>query len=94
MIVAEEERMYQKKFLRAFGQKIAVARKGTGLKQAEFAKKIGIAPSYLASIETGRRWPHLNIMCDIAKELGTTPYALVGGIDDEIGARTALWPKI
>ena len=84
-MVIEQDRVYAKKFLRIFGGRIAVARKGVGLTQAEFAKKVGIAPSYMASIETGRRWPHLNIICDIADELGTTPDKLVVGIEDAIG---------
>lgn len=93
MVATEEEQIYQKKFLKAFGERIAATRKNTGQTQAVFAAKVGIAPSYLASIETGRRWPHLNIICDIAKELGTTPYALVAGIESEVAAKTAARQK-
>lgn len=94
MAITQEERTYQKKFLKAFGERIATARKSMGLTQAEFASKVNIAPSYLASIETGRRWPHLNIICDISAELKTAPYALVPGIENEIAARTEVRPKI
>jgi transcriptional regulator with XRE-family HTH domain len=96
-MATEQDQMYAKKFLKVFGGRIATGRKDKGLTQAEFATKIGIAPSYIASIETGRRWPHLNIICDIADELGTTPFALVAGIESQIGwggIRTEVQPKI
>lgn len=74
-------------FLRAFGDRIAAGRKKLGLTQAEFAEKAEISTAHLASIETGRRWPHLTIISVIAGVLGTTPYGLVRGIDQEIERR-------
>ena len=85
MATATEEKVFEKKFLRVFGGRIGAARKGMGLTQAEFAKKVNVAPSYLASIETGRRWPHLTIIYSIAEALGKEPCQLLEGIEEEIG---------
>ena len=85
MTTATEEKVFEKKFLRIFGSRIGVGRKGVGLTQVEFAEKVSIAPSYLASIETGRRWPHLTIIYSIADALGKEPHQLLEGIEDEIG---------
>ncbi|MDN5274735.1 MAG: DNA-binding protein [Candidatus Saccharibacteria bacterium] len=65
------------KFLRRFGSEIHIMRKDRGLTQKEFAKVTGISPSYIASIESGRRWPHINILYAIANNLETTPHELI-----------------
>jgi transcriptional regulator with XRE-family HTH domain len=51
------------------------------LTQSEFTRRVGIAPTYLASIETGRRWRHLVIVCNVADIPGTSPADLVRGIE-------------
>lgn len=72
----------ERKFLQRFGRQIAVRRKGLGLTQKDFAQRINISTAYVASIETGRRWPYITILYSIADALGTTPYNLMSGADN------------
>lgn len=67
----------EKNFLRTFGKHIAVRRKSLGLTQCELAKSVEISSAHIASIETGRRWPHLEIIRAIAKAPSTTPFELM-----------------
>jgi transcriptional regulator with XRE-family HTH domain len=41
------------------GAKILAAREGLGVPQAEMARRIGVSPSYLSRIETGKETPGL-----------------------------------
>ena len=43
--------------MKAFGRKVAAARKAMGLTQIAFAEKIGIGQSFMSSIENGTRKP-------------------------------------
>ena len=48
-----------------------------GLSQQELADNIGIAKSYISSLELGYRAPHLNLLVKIAQALGVRPGELV-----------------
>lgn len=67
----------EKSFLKAFGASVASARMAKSLTQKQLAYRVNIAPAYLASIETGRRWPHLSIIHGIADELDTTLHKII-----------------
>lgn len=47
----------ERKFLLAFGRRLAELRKARGLTQSEFAEALDISRLSLAYFETGRRWP-------------------------------------
>ena len=67
--------MIQKRaFLKAFGVSAPMAK---SLTQRQLAYRINIASAYLASIETGRRWPHLSIIHGIADEPDTTLHKVI-----------------
>lgn len=72
----------EKDFLQKFGRQIAIRRKSLRLTQKDFAQRINISTAYVASIETGRRWPYITILYSIADALGTTPYNLMSGMDN------------
>jgi len=72
----------EKDFLRKFGRQIAIRRKSLGLTQKDFAHRAHISAAYVASIETGRRWPYITILYTIANALDTTPYNLISGADN------------
>lgn len=52
-----------------FGRWLAAKRKEHCLTQKELAKLVGISSAYIASIESGRRWPRLAIHHAIADTL-------------------------
>lgn len=43
-----------------------------GIKQKEFAEKVGVTPQYLCLIEKGKVEPRRDLMIKIAKELDST----------------------
>ena len=51
-------------------ERIKQVRKAVGLKQAEFAEKIGIKPNTVTSYETGIRVPSDAIILSICREFG------------------------
>lgn len=53
-------------------------RKAAGLRQAELAKKIGVAQNSVASYESGTRKPEVQNVPKIAKALGVTLDELYG----------------
>lgn len=50
--------------------KLIAARTGKGIKQGEFAKKLGVTPQYLRLIEIGKVEPRRDLMLKIAEALG------------------------
>ena len=52
-----------------FGEVIQKYRKGTGLSQAAFAKRIGVASAYVSMLENNRKEPSLKLLRGIAKVL-------------------------
>jgi putative transcriptional regulator len=55
-----------------------------GITQKEFAKKVGITPNYLISVEMGRVEPRRNLMVKIAKELDADVTELFFSEDKEV----------
>ena len=52
-------------------------RDAAGLSQQELADRVGIAKSYVSSLELGYRAPNLNLLVKIARSLGVRPGELV-----------------
>ena len=52
------------------GRDISELRKAAGLSQLDLAKKIGRARSYISAIENGKQHISINVLCNIAAELG------------------------
>jgi transcriptional regulator with XRE-family HTH domain len=70
----------ERKFLLAFGRRIAELRKARGLTQNDFADSIDISRLSLAYFETGRRWPRPVTLQKLAKNLGVTVSELFKGL--------------
>jgi len=51
------------------GMKIKLKRISKGIKQKDFADKMGIAKEYLCQIESGKKIPGLTLLSKICKEL-------------------------
>lgn len=52
-------------------------RDAAGVSQQQRANSVGIAKSYISSLELGYRAPHLNLLVKIASELNIRPGELV-----------------
>jgi transcriptional regulator with XRE-family HTH domain len=70
----------ERKFLLAFGRRIAELRKARGFTQNDFADSIDISRLSLAYFETGRRWPRPITLQKLAKNLGVTVSELFKGL--------------
>ncbi len=55
------------------GQKVKEIRKQNGLTQEKFCEKIGIEPSSLSNIETGKSFPSMGTILTIMEKFGITP---------------------
>lgn len=54
-----------------------------GLSQQELADRVGIAKSYVSSLELGYRAPSLNLLVKIARSLGVRPGELVDAMVED-----------
>lgn len=72
----------ERKLLRCFGKAVADARKSRRLTQKELALRAGLSPTLIASVETGRRWPQLTPLHQIAEDgLGMKLHELMGSVE-------------
>jgi transcriptional regulator with XRE-family HTH domain len=69
-------------FYRALGQRLAEARKASGLTQTQLAEQLGVAQQTLAHYEMGRLRVAVALLPPIAKALGIT-------VEDLMGEQTA-----
>lgn len=58
-------------------------RDAAGLSQQELADSVGIAKSYISSLELGYRAPNLNLLVKIAYALNIRPGELVGAMVED-----------
>ena len=58
-------------------------RDAAGLSQQELADRVGIAKSYVSSLELGYRAPNLNLLVKIASSLGVRPGELIDAMVDD-----------
>jgi transcriptional regulator with XRE-family HTH domain len=70
----------EKKFLLAFGKRLAELRKARGFTQSEFAEELDISRLSLAYFETGRRWPRPITLQKLAKGLRVSVADLFKGL--------------
>jgi transcriptional regulator with XRE-family HTH domain len=70
----------EKKFLLAFGKRLAELRKARGFTQSEFAEELDISRLSLAYFETGRRWPRPVTLQKLAKGLRVSVADLFKGM--------------
>lgn len=59
--------------MNAIGKAIAAYRRSTGITLQEFSFRVGMTPSVLSNLQTGKHWPSLPALRDLAKFLGWTP---------------------
>jgi len=69
-------------------------RKGLGISQAKLAEMANITDNYIALIETGRRFPSVNMLERIAKVLQRDTLELFSLKRDDLLNKTALKTKI
>jgi transcriptional regulator with XRE-family HTH domain len=72
---------------RALGDRVREFRHGMGLSQEQLAYKAGINRTYIASVETGRRNPSLDLIVRLASALEVDAADLVRGLQDEDGRK-------
>jgi len=65
-------------FYRALGQRVAAARKASGITQVQLAETLGIAQQTLAHYELGRLRIAVAMLPPLAKALGVTVEELMG----------------
>ena len=65
-------------FYRALGQRLAEARKASGLTQTQLAEQLGVAQQTLAHYEMGRLRVAVALLPPLAKALGVTVEDLMG----------------
>ncbi|HEX7963958.1 MAG TPA: helix-turn-helix transcriptional regulator [Candidatus Saccharimonadales bacterium] len=70
----------EKKYLQAFGKRLAEVRKSRGLTQEGLAEMLDISSVSITYLETGRRWPRLLTLQRIAKALKTNVSDLFKGL--------------
>ena len=70
----------EKKYMQAFGKRLAEVRKSRGLTQEGLAEKLDISAVSITYLETGRRWPRLITLQKIAKCLGVPVAELFKGL--------------
>jgi transcriptional regulator with XRE-family HTH domain len=63
--------------LKAFGARLRTLRLAAGLTQAQLADRTGYAPSYIGTLEQGRRQPRLGTLYQLATALGVRPGELL-----------------
>ena len=54
-----------------------------GLTQEQVAEKIGVSVTYVGLMETGKKWPNVDMIFKLAKALGVRPVELIQALDDE-----------
>jgi transcriptional regulator with XRE-family HTH domain len=65
-----------RKQIKLLGQNIRIIRQARGISQEELANRSNVHPTYLSSVECGKRNPSLMIFLSIAYGLGVSPAAL------------------
>jgi len=86
----------EKAFFRAFGARIAEARKALGLTQVQLAEELGISQQIVASYEVGRRRVQLALLPRLARALAVTVEDLIGeqGVPSKRGPAPKLLQQV
>jgi len=79
-------------FYRALGQRVAAARKASGITQVQLAETLGIAQQTLAHYELGRLRVAVALLPPLAKALGVTVEELMG--EETPAAKRGPAPKL
>jgi transcriptional regulator with XRE-family HTH domain len=79
-------------FYRALGQRVAAARKASGITQVQLAETLGIAQQTLAHYELGRLRVAVALLPPLAKALGVTVEELMG--EETPSAKRGPAPKL
>lgn len=64
--------------LKKIGQRIRDNRISLGISQIELAERLGVMNSYLSQVEKGRRYPNVNLILKVCKELDINASTLFG----------------
>lgn len=82
----------EKRFFKELGSRIAELRKAQSLTQQQLADELGVAQQVVASYEIGRRRVPVSTLPALARILGVSIEALIGG--EEKPARRGPSPKL
>lgn len=64
---------------RLFRDRLKEAREAAGMSQSDLARALDVPPSYICSMEAGRKSPQLATLARLAAVLGVDPDALLSG---------------
>ncbi len=65
------------------GKRIKAKREEIGIKQNEFAQRVGVSASAINQFERGEKKPSPDVLTRIAKELGVSTDYLLGASEEE-----------
>jgi transcriptional regulator with XRE-family HTH domain len=66
---------------RRFGRVVRARREAAGLSQEALADRAALHRTYISLLERGQRNPSLEVICAVARALGTTMASLVGELE-------------
>lgn len=69
---------------RAFGPVLKHFRIERKLTQEELAEKVGVVTSYVSMMESGQKFPNLEMLFALAEALGLTASELVGAMEHHL----------
>lgn len=81
-------------FFKDLGARIAQLRKGQGMTQSDFARRLGIAQQTLAHYEVGRLRVAASMLPTLAQVLGTSVEDLIGQARTRAGGRRGSAPRL
>lgn len=58
-------------------------RREAGITQEVLADRIGVSVTYVGLMETGKKWPNVDMIFKLASALGVRPVELIQALDDE-----------
>ncbi len=70
--------------LRLFGLRLKDVRIQFGITLDEFAARLGVSPSHLCNLESGRREPSFGLLVDLANDLAVSLDYLMLGLPDRM----------
>ena len=84
----------ERDFFVAFGERLAQLRKAQGLTQVQLAQALGVSQQAVTAYESGHRRVPISLLPLLARTLGVTVEALIGGQTARSTAKRGPAPKL